>query len=100
MCIGAISIKAYPRQGAATERCVSRVRELAQERSIDRMGQQYQAFQDAEGRPISQGLRAAEMGLEGAGLLADVFPVVAAAGTSLAALIARMSMRNDVLGNG
>ena len=65
-------------------------------RSVQRLPEQWQAYQEAE-NPIQQALRAADMALEGGALVADVIPYVKAAGAVGSTLIPLMMRRNDEL---
>ena len=68
----------------------------AQMRSLDRFREQYQAYQDATS-PITKALRAADMGLEGGGLAADIIPGAAATAAAVGGLVPFMARNVDPL---
>ena len=88
----------------AADRQIQMGAELAQDimpvietvRSAQRLPEQWQAYKEAES-PIQQGLRAADMALEGGAMVADLIPYLKAAGATAATLVPLMMRRNDEL---
>ena len=68
----------------------------AQERSINRLQDQYAAYQNAE-RPLTKALRAADMALEGSGLAADLFPAIKAGAATASFLLPMMARHNEAM---